>query len=266
MGAELPEINEQDFGSGVRKATARLRFPDGNASALQVLAERSDSCAGALWRHYQELRRWNRRTSLVGPGTSGETWSRHYGEALAAVPLLVDALPVFSPGPSPGPSPPDLLANPPGDSRLPRPTLVDLGSGAGFPGFVLAAALPELDVTLVDARERKWAFLRHAARRAGVACHALHLRIELPLPEDLPAEIHVLTLRALKLPPEVMENIARRMPPGARLLSWQGGTEPLVPPPPPAADGLAAPRFRSGRTIPLPGSDRRFVVELIREA
>ncbi|MDY7095439.1 MAG: RsmG family class I SAM-dependent methyltransferase [Acidobacteriota bacterium] len=220
-----------------------------------MLAERSDACAEALWRHYQELRRWNRRTSLVGPGTAGEAWSRHYGEALAAVPLLVDALSAFP--------------------SAPRPNLVDLGSGAGFPGFVLAAALPELDVTLVDARERKWAFLRHAARRAGVHCHCLQLRVDLPLPEELPAQIHVLTLRALKLSPEVMAQLAHRMPRGARLLSWQSGTEPLIPPPPPAGRKASeseprgpepTPRFRPGRVIPLPGSERRFVVESVREA
>ena len=42
--------------------------------------------------------------------------------------------------------------------------LVDLGSGAGFPGLVLAAARPDLHVTLVETRERKWSFLLAAAR------------------------------------------------------------------------------------------------------
>jgi 16S rRNA (guanine527-N7)-methyltransferase len=255
MGAELPEISQEEFSLGLHEAAARLRFPERGAQPSRLLADRVATCGEALWRHYQELRRWNRRTSLVGPGTAGDAWSRHYGEALAAVPLLADA--------------------PFGPAHAPRRALVDLGSGAGFPGFVLAAALPELDVTLVDARERKWAFLQHAARRAQVPCRCLHLRVDLPLPEELPARIDVLTLRALKLPPEVMDQLARRMPPGAKLLSWQAGTDPIVASPPVSGDSRSGsepspagptPGFRPGRVILLPGSDRRFVVESIREA
>jgi 16S rRNA (guanine527-N7)-methyltransferase len=65
----------------------------------------------ALWMHFQELRRWNPTVSLIGPGTALEVVERHYGEALAGLGLL------------------------PLDAR----TLLDVGSGAGFPGFVLAA-------------------------------------------------------------------------------------------------------------------------------
>jgi 16S rRNA (guanine(527)-N(7))-methyltransferase RsmG len=41
--------------------------------------------------------------------------------------------------------------------------LADIGSGAGFPGLVLAAALPETRMTLIERVEEKCAFLRHAA-------------------------------------------------------------------------------------------------------
>src|SRR5436305_10950639 len=85
----------------------------------------------ALFAHYRELALWNRRTNLIGPGTAHEILARHYGESLAALPLL------------------------PAAARRG----LDLGSGAGFPGLVLAAACPELKMTLVEARERKWAFL-----------------------------------------------------------------------------------------------------------
>src|SRR5438270_1152392 len=96
----------------------------------------------ALFAHYRELALWNRRTNLIGPGTAGEILARHYGESLAALPLL-----------------------PPGSRRG-----LDLGSGAGFPGLVLAAAVPELEMTLVEARERKWAFLSAAVRKAALSC------------------------------------------------------------------------------------------------
>ena len=72
-----------------------------------------DRSIDALFAHYRELALWNRRTNLIGPGTAGEILARHYGESLAALPLI-----------------------PAGARRG-----LDLGSGAGFPGIVLAAAV-----------------------------------------------------------------------------------------------------------------------------
>jgi 16S rRNA (guanine527-N7)-methyltransferase len=45
--------------------------------------------------------------------------------------------------------------------------VLDLGSGNGSPGLVLALLRPELEITLVEPRARRWAFLREAARAAG---------------------------------------------------------------------------------------------------
>jgi 16S rRNA (guanine527-N7)-methyltransferase len=47
-------------------------------------------------------------------------------------------------------------------------SLADLGSGGGFPGLVLAAVRPDLDVTLIEADARKAAFLGEASRRMGL--------------------------------------------------------------------------------------------------
>ncbi len=57
--------------------------------------------------------------------------------------------------------------------------LLDVGSGAGLPGLVLAAAMPELDVTCVDAVGKKVAFVREAAGALGLSnLHAQHARVE----------------------------------------------------------------------------------------
>src|SRR5262249_31489350 len=178
----------------------------------------------ALHAHYQELSRWNRTLSLIGPGTAGEIVSRHYGESLAALPLLPE-----------------------------EGELVDLGPGGGFPGLVIAAARPRLSVTLVEAQERKWAFLMAAARRAGLPCRCLNARVALPLPADLPAAIDRVTVRALKLDSQVLEALADRLRPSGGILLWVGDELPDLP----GTLTVAGERR-------LPGSLRRRIVELSR--
>lgn len=184
-----------------------------------------DRAIDALLAHYQELSAWNRRLSLIGPGTLGEILERHYGESLAALPLI------------------------PESAR----SGLDIGSGAGFPGIVLAAARPGLEMTLAEARERKWAFLAAAARKASLPCRCLNVRVEVPLPAGLPASLDVVTARALKLETDVLGALAERLGPEGRVLLWVGEDDPPWPP------GLAP-----ARTVRLPGSRSRRILELRR--
>jgi 16S rRNA (guanine(527)-N(7))-methyltransferase RsmG len=178
----------------------------------------------ALYAHYLELARWNRKLSLIGPGTAEDLVVRHYGESLAALPYVPEA----------------------GE-------LVDLGSGAGFPGLVIAAARPRLAVTLVEARERKWSFLQAAARRAALPCRCLGARVALPLPMGLPAAIDRVTVRALKLDPPVLGALAERLRPEGSVLLWVGEELPELPP-----------ALVPAREAKLAGSTRRRIVELRR--
>src|ERR1044072_5416860 len=134
MAVALPEIPLGAFAAAVR-ASAPEPLPPATVDRLHA--------------HYEELRRWSARLSLIGPGTVAEVMERHFGESLAALPHLPE----------------------------PAASLVDLGSGAGFPGLVLAAARPGWEVTLVEAQERKWAFLQAAARRAALSCRWLNARV-----------------------------------------------------------------------------------------
>lgn len=188
--------------------------------------ELSDSAATPLFRHYTELRRWNPRLSLVGPGTVPEVLIRHYGESLAALPLIEAT-----------------------DRKL-----ADLGSGGGFPGLVLAAARPRLEVTLVEARLRKWAFLRSACRRSGLSCRCLNARVGRPLPEGFPAGVDVVTSRALTIDQEILEALLESSP-QVRLLLWRGESIPRLLP------GLAV-----SREVSLEGSEHRRILEICRES
>jgi len=211
MGAPLPELSFDRFRSRLEAAEPPVELSEGLVEALHA--------------HYQELRRWNRGLSLVGPGAAADVVERHYAESLEGVPLI------------------------PAGAR----TLVDVGSGAGFPGFVLAAALPDVAVTLVEPRERRWAFLLAASRRAALPCRCLNARVDSPLPAGLPERIDVVTTRALKLPPDALEALAERLDGAGRVLVWAGATE--VP---------APPGFAEIAERPIPDSRHRRVVALAR--
>ncbi len=206
MGSQLPFLNETQFRQRVLNVS-----PDCPAAVL-----------GTLYAHYIELRRWNRRLSLVGPGTAQEVVERHYGESLAALPLIL-----------------------PSDRSL-----LDVGSGAGFPGLVLAAALPSVSVTLVEPRERKWAFLRTAARCCGLSSQCLNVRVERPLSKDLPCEIDVVTCRAVSLSPSLLETLCEGFQ-RFRFLLWCGAKRPELPD-----------VCRVEREVALVGSSRRRILEI----
>jgi 16S rRNA (guanine527-N7)-methyltransferase len=113
--------------------------------------------------------RWQATTNLVAPATLPHIWSRHVVDSAQLVGLA------------------------PADAAI----WVDLGSGAGFPGLVVAALSPErVKVHLVESNLKKAAFLREAARAMGidVAVHAL--RIERALAEAAGAA-DVVSARAL---------------------------------------------------------------------
>jgi 16S rRNA (guanine527-N7)-methyltransferase len=114
-------------------------------------------------------------------------------------------------------------------------SLIDVGSGNGSPGLVYALVRDDLEVTLLEPRARRWAFLREAARAAGRGVRVLRLRHDAyPGP---PAR--TLTLRAIALPLEV---IAGLVEPGGRVL-FLGGR--------PVAGG---PFAATGEGARLPGS------------
>lgn len=91
-------------------------------------------------------------------------------------------------------------------------TLLDIGSGNGSPGLVLAALRPDLAATLLEPRQRRWAFLREAARAMGRA--DVEVRRERHDQYPGPPASNVV-LRALALP---LTELAPLVAPGGRLV------------------------------------------------
>jgi 16S rRNA (guanine527-N7)-methyltransferase len=92
------------------------------------------SVRSGLAGYLAELDRWRRATNLTGDLSGGQL-ARHALESVLASPLIAHG-----------------------------ERLIDIGSGAGFPGLPLAIARPDLSVTLVEPRQKRAAFLRHVAR------------------------------------------------------------------------------------------------------
>ncbi len=131
---------------------------------LQARLGLSDDRRAALEAYVALLEKWQRRINLVAPATLPAVWSRHIQDSAQLWPMVQD---------------------------LPGPVL-DLGSGAGFPGLVLAI-LGRPDVILVDADQRKAAFLREVVRVTGATARIEACRIE----SLRPIRAGIVTSRAL---------------------------------------------------------------------
>ena len=122
----------------------------------------------AKLRQYEALLiKWQKAVNLVGPATIPEAWDRHFMDSIQLTPMV------------------------PENAKV----LYDLGSGAGFPGLVLAMTLPGLKVTLIESDQKKCTFLMTVSRESSTPVSIVAERIE-KVSESLPAP-DVVTARAL---------------------------------------------------------------------
>ena len=101
-----------------------------------------DAAVAKLAIYFEELQKWSRKVNLVSTASSPEEMiETHFLDSLALLPHLS------------------------GESLH----LLDIGSGAGFPGLACAAAREEMTVTLVEPRHKRTVFLGHVARTLGLS-------------------------------------------------------------------------------------------------
>lgn len=98
---------------------------------------------------------------------------------------------------------------------------VDLGSGAGFPGLVLAVALPNCSVSVAESQSRKCAFLERAIEAAAIVNATVVCRRVEEWSEGL-AVHDLVTARALAAPAVVVEYAAPLLSIGGWLVDWRG--------------------------------------------
>ncbi len=148
-------------------------------------------------RYLALLDAWRERINLIGPGEGRHLWRRHVLDSLQ---LLEQIFP---------------------EDRM----VADLGSGAGFPGIVLACALAEREgasVTLVEKSPRKSEFLEAASREAGLPVTVLTMRIEEGRPRGSGAGYDLVTARALAPLPKLLGFAASWLKPSGKALLMKG--------------------------------------------
>lgn len=121
------------------------------------------------------LGEWRMRSNLIGPKEWPQIWTRHVGDSFQ----LLDHIPETA-------------------------RVVDLGSGAGFPGLIIAAARPVGHVTMIESVGKKCAFLRAAIEAAGLSASVHQGRVE-QAPE---IKVDIVTARAFAPLPELLDYAA----------------------------------------------------------
>jgi 16S rRNA (guanine527-N7)-methyltransferase len=174
-----------------------FQIPDLTADRERALALTpvSREIADRLDRLVAILLDWIPRTNLIAPSTVPAIWTRHVADSL------------------------QLLAIAPNATRW-----VDLGSGAGFPGLVVAAALagrPGAVVHLVESTGKKANFLRHAARHIAAPAVVHAVRIE-DFVKTFREPIDVVTARALAPLSELLKLAHPLLKSGAQGLFLKG--------------------------------------------
>jgi len=108
--------------------------------AAQLGVQLSDTAVAQLTLYLEELQRWSPKIDLVSQTDLVEIIHNHFLDSLAVVPLLSE-----------------------------KTNLLDLGSGAGFPGAPIAIALPRVSVSLLEIRRKRVSFLKEVTRKIKAA-------------------------------------------------------------------------------------------------
>ena len=169
-------------------------FAEDRAAALRLIPV-SRETETRLDSFVELLLRWQKAVQLVGPSTIAKVWTRHLADSLQLIALAPDAK-----------------------------TWIDLGSGGGFPGLIVAIALigrPGAIVHLVESDSRKAAFLREAIRVTGAPAKVYAERIE-SVTERFAAEVEIVTARALAPLARLLEMAAPFLNAGARGIFLKG--------------------------------------------
>lgn len=199
-----------------------LLRPNGELSPVQVQQ---------ISTYIEILLRWNAKMNLTSIREPEQIVKRHFGEALFLARQLSDR---------------NLL---PADAKV-----VDVGSGAGFPGVPLKIACPQISLTLVEAHGRKAIFLKEVLRAINLDANVKNVRAEV-LAETAASSAEVVTLRAVERFESVLQTAARFVKPNGKMALLIGKQQISI------AQNLLK-SWHSEPFLPLSGSESRGILLL----
>jgi len=148
-----------------------------------------------LYDHVRLLVKWNKAVRLVGSTDAGTLVSRHIMESLALIPFIHE----------------------------PRGSLLDIGSGNGYPAIPLKCALPDLRLAMMEPTMRKSVFLRTVIADLGLTdAEVIRDRVDRPADLARHGRWDCITMRAVAAIPAVMGGAQQALRPGGRLLFMVG--------------------------------------------
>jgi 16S rRNA (guanine527-N7)-methyltransferase len=150
---------------------------------------------------YKELLlTWTQKVNLIGPEAKRNI-DEHIAEALEAASVL-----------------------------RPSGEVLDFGSGGGLPALPMAIVSPEARFHLVEADQKKWAFLKFAARECQLNCVVHGDRLQRLIQRlDSQQKFSLVTSRAVGYPEEWLPLIAERLTADGRVALFQGEDRTDVP-------------------------------------
>jgi 16S rRNA (guanine527-N7)-methyltransferase len=152
-----------------------------------------DAAVARMIRYADRLLAWNRKVNLTAITDPREVAEKHFLDSLVLLPALAG-----------------------------RRTLLDVGSGAGFPGMAVACARPDLTVTCCDSVMKKVAFVKATAVELGVEVRGVATRATGKPAEDGLPVCEAVVSRALADPDRWMALGAGYVAPGGLLLGMLG--------------------------------------------
>lgn len=145
-------------------------------------------------RYAQLLVEWNEKMNLTGITDPHGIVVRHFVDSLTAAPLLPAGA-----------------------------TLIDVGTGAGFPAIPLAIARPDVQVTLLDSLKKRLGFLDTVCGELGLSCVSVHARAEDGgRKAELRDRFDVAVARAVAALPTLCEYCLPFVKPGGVFLAMKG--------------------------------------------
>jgi 16S rRNA (guanine527-N7)-methyltransferase len=149
-----------------------------------------------LDRYKQLLLTWNKKVNLIGPEARAHL-DDHIAEAIAAAQFL-----------------------------KPRGEVLDFGSGGGLPAIPMAIVSPEARFHLIEADQKKWAFLKQVIRECALKAVVYGDRLQRALtrfPPDL--RFHLVVSRAVGKPEQWVPSLRSHLADGARVALFQATEE-----------------------------------------